>query len=65
MSTALIWTYIKFTYRRPTKVIGACSFENNALKTKSRTIYANFRNVAQNLARSWHISSLLSAENFV
>jgi len=31
------------------KVTEVDSLENNALKTKSRTVYANYRNIAQNL----------------
>jgi len=37
-----------FTY---TEVPEACSLENSALKTKIRTIYAKFCNIAQNLVR--------------
>jgi len=47
------------------KVIEACSLKNNSLKTKCRTIYATFRNVAQNLASLWQIFSLICAENFI
>jgi len=32
-----------------TELTEARSLENNALKTESRTIYANVRNIAQNL----------------
>jgi len=43
----------------------ACSPENNALKTKSRTIYANRRNIAQNLVCLWQSFAFVTAENFV
>jgi len=32
-----------------TEVTEACVRENNALKTKCRTIYAEFRNIAENV----------------
>jgi len=41
----------------------ARSLELNALKTKNRAIYANFRNVAQKLF--WHIFSLIIPEIFM
>jgi len=40
-------TYQVYLYRRPTEVTGACSIENDALKTKSRTTYASFHSIAQ------------------
>jgi len=43
-------------------VTEACSLENNALK--SHTNYANCHNIAQNSVHLWHISSLITAENY-
>jgi len=60
----LFWCFNldRFTY---TDVTEACSLEDNALKTKSRTINASVRNTAQNSVRLWQIASVINAENFV
>jgi len=59
---------LQFSFRQITdlltEVTEARSLENNALKAESRTIYANFRNIAQNLFRLSQIFSLIIAENF-
>jgi len=43
----------------------ARSLENNALKTKSRQIYTNFHDTAQNSFCLWQIFSIIIAENFI